>query len=325
MHDWQHAIASGILAGLLFWATCGVSALHSVLVWRFRHRLDLVELKTALAFLTLLPSAVALLVALFPYALPSCIHHATCYLGWLEATFGDGVFRWLHPLALLAGGMLLVWLVEMVRRAVAVFHSIRQLVALSHPPSPKLQSVLEKGVPRRWHARFREVALPSRADGVYGGICLLSQETVQNLSERQLQAVVAHEWQHLRARDGWFALVVGLLVSGVGLGTWSRAYRYWSDSAELLADARATHLGVARTELARTLLQRQAEAQGVPLGFSADSALLEERLRYLLSPASASGSARWLWAPILGCAGVLLYAVWQTGSASICTIHCVLF
>ncbi|MGQ9791105.1 MAG: hypothetical protein ACUVR7_10650 [Armatimonadota bacterium] len=324
MHDWQHVVARWILAGAVFLLACGKSALLSELVWRARHWLSPASLKGLLTLLVLLPPGAALLVTLLP-SFPSCSHNVTCYVGWLQHALGERFLAWMRPLSLMVVSVLLLLLARLVYRAVGTVRTLRWLFALSGPPSPKLRDVLVQVVPAQWRARFWEVEMPVGADGVYGGICLLSRETVQSLDTAQVQAVVAHEYQHLRARDGWFALGMGLLAGSLGLGLWGVAYRHWNSAAELLADARATQQGIARTALAQTLLSRQAQAQGLLLGFSADGALLEERLRYLLSPVCVCRGAEMLWALILACAGGLLYMLWQTGSASTCTIHCVLF
>lgn len=324
MHDWQHAIAGGVLAGAVFLLICGVTAPLSALVWRFRRRINLADLKGALALMTLLPIKLAMLVA-FSFSLPSCIHQSGCYVLWLQHLLGENLFVWMRPLAVLVGGILVVWIARLVYRGAMLTRTMRELYAHSQPPSPKLLKVLRQVVPPGWHSRFREVDMPAEADGVYGGTCLLSRETVESLNEAQLKAVVAHEYQHLRAGDGWFALCVGLLVSGVGLGMWSMAYRNWSRAAELLADVRATQSGVARTELARVLLNRQAEAQGVVLGFASDGILLEERLQSLLASHSPRSSARVTWVLIAVCVGGALYLATQVGAASTCTLHCVLF
>lgn len=324
MHDWQHVVARWILAGAVFLLACAASAPLSMLVWQARRRLSAVGLKGIFSFLLLLPLGMALFV-LLSYSLPSCFHRQACYIGWLLHAFGEGALIWMRPVAMLVGGMLLVSLVGLVYRTATVVRTVRGLVALSSPPSPKLANVLRQVVPHRWHARFRQVEMSPDADGVYGGVCLLSHETVRSLSEGQLKAVVAHEYQHLRARDGWFALCMGLLASSLGLRAWNTMYRYWSSAAELLADARTTQQGVARRELARTLLDRQVAAQGVVLGFSSRGTLLDERMQRLLTPVPESGLAQVLWALVLVCAGGLLYTVWQTSTASTCTIHCLLF
>ncbi|MEJ5252259.1 MAG: hypothetical protein HPY54_05385 [Chthonomonadetes bacterium] len=324
MHDWQHAIAGGVLAVAVFLLICGVTAPLSTLVWRLRRRINLADLKVALALVTLLPLQVAVLVA-FSFSLPSCVYQSGCYAGWLQHLFGAGFSLWMRPIAVFVGGILVVWIARLVYRGASLIRTMCELYAHSHPPSPKLLTVLRQVVPQDWHSRFREVDMPSEADGVYGGTCLLSRETVGSLNEAQLKAVVAHEYQHLRAGDGWFALWVGLLVNSTALGIWNMAYRYWSRAAELLADARAAQSGVARTELARALLNRQAEAQGMVLGFASEGILLEERLQSLLASQPLKSSARVTWVLIAVCVGGVLYLVSKVGAASTCTVHCVLF
>lgn len=324
MHDWQHLLASWVLTGGVFLFACGKVALLSEVVWRLRRRLSPVSLKGLLTLLVLLPPGVALLATLLP-PFPLCSHDVACYVGWLQHAFGEGFLAWVRPVAMLFAGGLLALLVGLVYRTVAAVRTLRGLLALSLPPSPKLRDVLAQVMPAQWRARFREVEMPAVAEGVYGGVCLLSCETVQSLDAAHLRAVVVHEYQHLRARDGWLAIGMGLLAGSLGLGLWDIAYRHWNSAAELLADAQATQQGVTRTTLARTLLNRQAQVQGVVLGFSSDGTLLAERLHYLLVPASETGWGRVMWAIVLVCAGGLLYAIWQTGSASTCTIHCVLF
>lgn len=324
MHDWEHAIAAGVLAGAVFLLIGGVTALLSMLVWRLRHWINLADLKGILALMTLLPLKLAMLVA-FSFLLPFWVHQSGCYAGWLQHLFGENLFAWGRPLVVLVGGILVVWIARLVYRGAVLVRTVRELYAHSRAPSPKLLTVLRQVVPQEWLLRFREVDMPSEADGVYGGTCLLSRETVYSLNEVQLKAVVAHEYQHLRAKDGWFTLCVGLLVNSAGLAMWSMAYRNWSRAAELLADARATQFGVARTELARALLTRQAEAQGVAIGFASEGTLLEERLQRVLYSHPVSPSARVTRLLIAVCVGGALYLVSQVGAASTCTLHCVLF
>lgn len=327
MHDWQHTLASWLLAGALFLLVGGMTAPLSGFVWRMRHRMSLPQLKNALAVITLLPPAVAVLsVATSPIS--ACAQQMACYVGWLHANVGEVLFPTLRLVVLGAGLFLAFLFASLIYRGFGALRALRSLHAFSKPPSKKLLGVMEQVVPSQWHGRFREAEMPNNMDGVYGGTCVLSRQTVRDLDGAQLKAVVAHEWQHLRARDGWFALLVGILVSGVRVWGWAESYRRWSHSAELLADSRAAHEAVTRTQLARTLLQRQAQAQGIAVGFGTSGELLEERLHHLLRTANDTPSAwsSWaVWVLMTACAGWLFYTLWQTGQASTCTIHCVLF
>ncbi len=322
MSDWQHTLAGWVVIGLVFLVFQLLTVPLSALVWRLRHRLSLERLKGTLNLIILLPAISAALVALSPTR-ALCAQRAMCYLGWLQQNLNVQSELLLRALVVLFVPVALWWLSHAVHRAVLALRTIRRLRAHSLPPSASLSKVLRKVLPPDWRSRFREVPMPCSADGVYAGICFLSCDTVQKLSEAQLQAVVAHETQHLRARDGWLTLVAGILAGG-----WSAVHRRWTNAAELLADRRAMHMGIKRTDLARTLLQRQVQAQGLALGFGAEGTLLEERLRYLLAQdadAERSHSVWTWWVAIAACAGGLVHTLWHIADATTCTVHCLFF
>lgn len=325
MSDGEHLLARWVLVVLVFTLTGMMTAPLSRLLWRWRRHLSLAQLKTALAVVLLKPMAVALFTALVA-AMPPCAHRTACYFGWLQLHAGSVGILLARILLLAVAALLGIWMVRLGIHAAAARSTLRRLYSISRPPSDKLQQVLRQVVPDWARHRFREVPASSRTDGVYVGTCFLSEQSVQDLSEAQLRAIVAHEWQHLRAGDGWFALLMGLLVQSGALGAWDAAFCYWSRAAELLADARATGSGVPRAELAKTLLCRQAAAQGLSLGFATGGSLLEERLQSLMMPSVPASRLGWsVCVMIAGVCLLLLYAVWAAGNASTCTIHCVLF
>ncbi|GIV14728.1 MAG: hypothetical protein KatS3mg022_0163 [Armatimonadota bacterium] len=325
MQHWEHLLARWVMAVLVFAAASVMTAPLSALLWRWRRHLSLSQLKSALAVVVLKPLLVALFTV-FVAAMPPCTHHTTCYFGWLQQNVGSAGILLMRVLLLAMVTLFVVFAARLVIHAVTALSTLRQLHNASRPPSEALQQVLQQVVPAKERHRFRETSLCSRTDGVYAGTCFLSEQSVQTLSGVQLRAIVAHEWQHLRARDGWFALGIGLLVRSVGLGGWNAAFRRWSQAAELVADARAMQIGVPCVQLAKTLLHQQASAQGLSLGFAANSSLLEERLQSLIMPSTPVSRLTWsAWLVIAGVCLLVLYAVWSAGHASTCTIHCVLF
>ncbi|MDW8321397.1 MAG: hypothetical protein RMM08_08540 [Armatimonadota bacterium] len=321
----EHLLARWVLMVLVFVVAGAMTAPLSALLWRRRRALSLVQLKGALSAVVLTPVVLALFTALVA-VMPPCAYHSVCYFGWLQQNLGNTGILLLRALLLATATLLIVFMVRLVVYVTTALSALRQLHKASRAPSGALQQVLQQVVPYREHHRFRELPSLGCIDMVYAGVCFLSEQSVRTLNEVQLRAVVAHEWQHLRSRDGWFAFAMGLLVRSAGLEAWSMALRRWSHAAELLADERATLLGVPRIDLARTLLHQQASAQGLSLGFAANSSLLEERLRLLLAPqASTPGWAWFVWLAIVGGCGLALYVVWAAGGASTCTIHCILF
>ncbi len=325
MQDWEHLLARWVMVMLVFVVAGAMTAPLSALLWRWRRHLSLAQLKGALAVVMLKPVAIAFFAAFFS-AMPPCMHHTVCYFGWLQQHLGSGGVLLMRGLLLAMAALFVVFAARLVAHATGVLRTLRHLKHTSRPPSETLQQVLQQVVPAEAHHHFREAPIPANASGVYAGTCFLSQESVRALSPAQLRAVVAHEWQHLCARDGWFALGIGLLVLGSGWGAWSAALRCWSRAAELLADERATQLGVPRTELAKTLLHQQAGAQGISLGFGTNSGLLEERLQSLLVPPVPASRLAWgAWTLLAGICLMVLYTLWLAGGASTCTIHCVLF
>lgn len=315
---------------MLAWWTvalaCVLTAPVSTLVWRLRRYLSAGQLKQVLSSLLILP-VLAALIALSSPVMSSCASHATCYLGVIERFIGSQFFPFLRVFALLGAVMTGYVAIELGYNVLIAARTMRRLYACSRPPSKKLQRALEQVVPVKGRSRFRQVTMSGELDGVYGGVCLISDESVHNLSPAQLTAIVAHEWQHLRAGDGWFALLAAVVASSIGGTAWRAVYRHWRNAAELLADDRAVRCGVSRILLARTLLHRQATAHNLALGFTTEGVLLEERLRQLISselpPARVSGWGVWSLVLLLG--WLLFYVVWSTDSASTCTLHCVLF
>lgn len=325
MQGWEHLFARWLLVVLVFPIAAAIAAPLSALLWRWRRRLSLAQLKSALTVVVFMPVVVALFTA-FASAMPPCAHHAMCYFGWLQQNLGSASILVMRVLLLAMAILFVVFVTRLVVDAVVAVDILRQLRNASCPPSKVLQQVLQQVVPAEEHHRFRETPVSGCTDGVYAGTCFLSEQSVQTLNEAQLRAVVAHEWQHLRAHDGWLALGMGLLVRSTGLGAWNAAFRRWSQAAELLADARATQVGVSHADMAKTLLHQQASAQGISLGFGANSNLLEERLRSLITPSMPASRLAWsVWLMIAGVCLLALYAVWSAGGASTCTIHCVLF
>ncbi len=326
MGDWQHMLARWVIAGLALLGFGVLSGALSTLVWRLRHRVEPEHLKVLLTVIALSPLLASALVILpAPGAL--CARQTMCYLQWMMQHLGTDSAPALRLTIAFTGVMMSLWLAGVLVRGMIAVQTLRRLYARSSPPSDRLRCVLQQMLPSEWQARFREVEMPATADGVYAGTCLLSHGTVQTLSEDQLRSVVAHEYQHLRAGDGWFALVLGILA---GKGGWGVAQRHWAGSAELLADKRATGMGIPRTQLARALLQKQAQAQGVALGFGAEGSLLEDRLRLLLSPRNNADSGWqgvfWTWCGALFAGAVwVAYSLWSVAGASTCTVHCLVF
>lgn len=322
----QHLFAGAVFAGTAFLAFCGASALLGAAVWRMRGRLGLVQVKRLLTALLLLPPAGTLLLVFAPN-LPLCDMQMTCHLCWMHQHLGEGSVWSLRFSAWLVSALLVGWMLRLGHRTLLATRILRDLHRFSSPPSEKLQTVLRQVVPVQWHGRFREVEMSASVNGVYGGTCFLSREMVQRLHASEIQAIVAHEWQHLRARDGWLTFVVGLLVHSVGI-VWTATYRYWNHAAELLADANAVHAGIRHTELARALLRHQADALGVAVGFAASGSLLEERLRHLLSASNPAPLRCWSWAwwSLIGVGGGgLHYFLWLNSAASTCALHCAFF
>jgi Zn-dependent protease with chaperone function len=326
MLDWQHVLAGGLFASAIFMALCGVSALLGAAVWRMRAWLDLKQVKRLLAALLLLPLSAICVLPMASHA-PPCGMQIGCYLCWMQQHVGEASILVLRMVIMLVLAVLLVWLYRLACGAAIGFRALRDLQRVSSPPSQRLRKTLYEVVPVEWHGRFREAEMPAEASGVYGGTCFLSRTMVQEASESQLRAIVMHEWQHLRARDGWFALVAGLLANSVGMA-WSVLYRYWIAAAELLADENAVRGGIRRRDLARALLQHQVNSQAMAPQFAASSHLLEERLRHLLYVYGSAPPRRssWLvWSIACVIIGLLQLLLWQSSAAASCAVHCAIF
>lgn len=326
MLEWQHGIARLLLGGLAFLLAGFVSALVSWIVWRARRYFSLRCLKEALSILAAAPIVVGVAVALAPGS-ALCVVGKTCYLTQIQPHWGDGTAEALRT-ALKTGGVLFaLFLIRLCYRTVQAAFALRRMHLLSSAPSEKLQRTLTQIVPSWARHRFREAPFAPQYSGVYGGTCFLSTDSVQHLASDQLAAVVAHEWQHLRMRDGWYALIVGLFAEAAAIVGWRQMLQRWSQCAEWLADAQTVAQGIPRSTLAATLIQHCAESAAQGIGSAGVASNVEERLKLLLSPRepSACGRRRVGYSFALGVGLLLLYVIWAQSEATICAVHCALF
>lgn len=324
MLEWQHGIARLLLGGLAFLLAGVGAALASWIVWQVRWRLSLKCLKEALSLLGVAPIVIGLAVALAPGS-ALCEIGKACYLTQLQRHFGDGAAEALRMALVVVGVLYALFLIRLFRLAVHVALTLRRMYLLSSPPSEKLRQTLRQVVPPWAQGRFRELPFARQHSGVYGGTCFLSTDSVQQLESHQLAAVVAHEWQHLRMHDGWYALVVGLLAEAAALSGWRQTLQRWRRCAEWLADAQTVAQGIPRTTLAFTLLQHCADSSAQSVGSAGMASNVEERLMLLLSAPSVCGRRRVCYSFAVGAGLLLLYVIWAQAEASICTVHCALF
>ncbi len=144
---------------------------------------------------------------------------------------------------------------------------------------------------------------------------ILSTMVLDDLSSEQFAAVVAHERAHLERRDNVWRLIGRLasLAHFPGLGR--RAYRRWTDGAEIACDDMASVRLGSRLAVADALVRYQRllsrrGAAGRPrpaLGVSfAETGTLERRIRFLLEPPvpARSMGRHWPWV-------LLPVALWQ--------------
>ena len=274
-------------------------------------------------------------------------HSATCSRIFTDLfAAGDGGSGLIpRPAGYLVNG--LAWLLvafglaRLVRLVVATLRLEQGLTPYLSPPSPRLARAVAH-VNRRSGvnaALFFECPIPAASSCVFGlrhTRCVLSQELVTSASDAELNAIVAHEAIHLRARD----VAATFLVSGLAsLFFYLRPVRLlarrWREETELACDAAAVEAVSDPLAMAAAILRVSGAPVGVPLpptalAFADESAdLTARRVEGLIARAqrSALPQARqtrlqsaggWLVTLALAAVGLLLLL----SPSAVCYAHC---
>lgn len=171
-----------------------------------------------------------------------------------------------------------VWLLVLsgafsaARMAWATTRLGRSLEAVSRLPSPPLEAAIQRVArhhPRISSAIFREADIPMNLTGLLGlgrVRCVVSAELVRTASEGELDAIVVHEANHLRAGDTFSMFLVGALERlFYFLRPVQALCKRWRDEAELACDAAA----VAKTREPLSMASAILRVSGVPVGSGA--------------------------------------------------------
>ena len=163
--------------------------------------------------------------------------------------------------------MVLVGCFLVVRLTIASIQLERGLAPYLSEPSPKLARALDSVLPHMPNVRtaqFFECPIPSAYSSVFGLLqvrCVLSSEYVQNATDEELVAVVAHEASHLSAKDVWATLFVGMLnCLFFALRPVRNLSRRWREATELACDEAA----VAVTQNPRAMATAILRMNGLP-------------------------------------------------------------
>ena len=255
-----------------------VSWLVATLILRLgRDRISYAAAKRILMTALLLPPILAAVPTVggatfeHSHAMPSAEHHNMLCQQMFTHVFdisGHG--------SLSAGYMVngTAWLLALVgigllaRLFVATGQLEHGLVPFLLEPSPKLAKALKtvsERMPQLRPSQFHECAIPAAYSSVFGLFhvrCVLSREFVQEATEDELVAVVAHEASHLRSNDAGHTLLVGAVnCLFFPLRPVRLLARHWREAAELACDDAA--IAVTRNPLA--MASAILRVSGVPV------------------------------------------------------------
>ena len=323
-----------------------------------RARVSSARAKQVLFAALLLPPLLAALPTLsgatlrHSHAQPLLEHHsAACSRVFTDLfVVGDGGSGLIpRPAGYLVNGLawllLALGLAYLARLVVATLRLERGLTPHLSPPSARLARAMAH-VGRRSAvnaALFFECPIPASASCVFGlrhTRCVLSQELVASASDAELNAIVAHEAAHLRARD----VAATFLVSALGcLFFYLRPVRLlarrWREETELACDAAAVEAVGDPLAMAAAILRVSGAPVGarptgtlppIALAFADESAgLTARRVEGLMAQAqrSALPQARetrlrsvfgWLVTLALAAVGVSLLL----SPSAVCYAHC---
>ena len=165
--------------------------------------------------------------------------------------------------------------------------------------------------------------------------CILSRDLVTESSEAELEAVVAHEINHLRVKDVWSTLIVSILnCLFFFLRPVRLLSRRWREETELACDEAAVVATGEPLALASAILRAQGvpvERQPLPavaLAFAEEEACAaEKRVERLLAYAQRSaqppdtprtGLWQWVVTGVLTAFGLMALLSPQ----ALCAVHC---
>ena len=182
-------------------------------------------------------------------------------------------------------------------------------------PSPKLARALygvAARMPKLPADRFFECAIPAAYSSVFGLLrvrCVLSKEFVASATPDELEAVVAHEAAHLRARDVWSTLTVGALnclffpLRPVRLlaRRWREAAEMACDDAAVIATQNPLAMATAILRVSGVPVRPHHLSHGLPattLAFADDAACAPaKRVERLIAQAQSASAAPVMEAP----------------------------
>ena len=249
----------------------------------------------------------------------------------------------------LAWFLLLSGLYLVFRLVAATIRLERGISPYLLPPSPPLDHALARvKAIARWKSRVYECPIPPSCSSVLGAMgvrCVLSQELVAAAGEEELDAVLAHEAEHLRMGDVRAAFIIrGLSSLFFFLWPARMIARRWHEEVELACDAAATRATGKPLAMAAAILR----AGGVPLlprdgdrlpagalGFADDDACSpEKRVERLIwqaaqsemppgAPAPAFHVAGWIATIGLAAIGVFVLMSSQTACFAHCSLEAV--
>lgn len=216
----------------------------------------------------------------------------------------------------------------------------RGLSPFLQPPSPKLAAAIARIQTRLGlkEVAFFEANIPMAYSCLLGFRriqCILSRDLVAASTEAEIDAVVAHEMNHLRVRDVWSTLIVSMLnCLFFFLRPVRLLSRRWREETELACDEAAVVATGQPMALAAAILR----AQGVPvqakplptvaLAFAEEAACAaEKRVERLLAYAERSvlppdtprtGLWQWVVTGLLTAFGMMALLSPQ----ALCAVHC---
>ena len=245
-----------------------------------------------------------------------------------------------------AWGLIAVGIALIFRLILASLRLERGLRSFLKPPSARLSAALERHHQRcPWlpKGRFFECAIPANCSSVFGFFrsrCVLSESFVIEATDKELDAVVAHEASHLTEGDVRSIFMVGVLNC---LFFYLRPVRLLSqqfrEAAELACDDAAVSLTREPLSMASAILKAsgvsvesvRAKLPPAALAFADEAAcspaLRVERLMVQAERASFPGVAvsppsatlaGWIVMALLAAVGLLLLF----SAAMACLAHC---
>lgn len=202
---------------------------------------------------------------------PAVEHHSMACEEMFTSLFSGPSPLGLTPAATQALGAAvngLSWMLALVggflflRLILATLQLERGLTPYLAPPSAKLAASLaraQRALPGLNPARFFECAIPAGYSSVLGlrrVRCVLSRTFVAEATDAELDAVVAHEASHMRARDVPATLLIGALnCFFFALRPVRLLARRWREEAELACDDAAVLATRAPLAMASAILR----------------------------------------------------------------------